>query len=201
MAFQAVPDAAEIIIEYLGNSVQQVNTLQASKAGGYNLADLVVLAVAVDAEITASWLPIQTRDVTYISTTVRGLAFANDQVTTVDTGSAQGGVLSDGLPSNATISIKRGSGLTGRSARGRIYWIGIPAVQLQPNENQLNVLDVDAIEAAVDDMRAAITATVWTAAIVSRFFESVERDPGVFFEWIETQAVNINVDSMRSRLL
>lgn len=200
MAFQSVPNTAEIVIKYLGNGVISNNVLQATKVGGYDLADLVGLANAVDIAVAANWLPIQSQDTTYIDVTVRGLEFVNDQEAVNGNSTAQGGVLTNGLPGNATFSVKKSSGLTGRSARGRMYWIGMPAADLQPNENLLTVVASDAIEAAVEAMRVAISASVWEPVIVSRFLDGVPRVTGAVFNWIATNAVNINVDSQRRRL-
>ncbi len=201
MAFQAVPDAAECVIKYLGNSVNTHNVVHATKLGGYNLADLVALAVAVDLAVSTSWLPRQSLDWSYVNTTVRGLAFLNDQETVNNTGAGVGGDLTGGLPNNVTFSVKRTSGLTGRNARGRLYWVGIPRDQIQADENKMIITDADAIVTAIDALRVGITGTAWTAAIVSRFLDSVERPTGVTFEWKQTSYANINIDSQRRRLL
>ena len=201
MAFQAVPDAAEAVITYTQNDSVMKTVLHAFKPGGYNLADLTVLASAVDLAVAASFLPIQTVEVGYNFTTVRGLAFENDQEVVDATSAGLGGVAGPGLPSSVTFSIKKSSGLTGRSARGRLYWIGLLATNLAPNENQLDVAAQVAAVAAVDAMRAAIGATVWTPAIVSRFSGGVPRTTGVTFTWTTTTSVNTNVDSQRRRLL
>lgn len=201
MAFQSVPNAAEIIITYSLNTEIMVNVLGASIVGGYDLADLVALAVAVDAVVASDWLPEQSQDAAYLSTTVRGLEFENDQQTTVDSGAGPGERAEGALPGNVTFSVKKLSSFTGRSARGRMYWIGMVPSMLQPNENLVNTADAILIQDALEAMRVGITATDWTAAIVSRFTGGVERDFGIFFEWVETVFVNKNVDSMRTRLI
>lgn len=200
MAFQSVPQTAEIVIRYEANQVTSNNVLQAKLTGGYDLADLVVLADVVDLSIAADWLPLQTQDTAYISTTVRGLEFANDVETVNNNSAAAGGVLSKGLPGNATFSVKKSSGLTGRTARGRIYWIGLPAAALANNENQLLSVSVSDIEAALEATRADIAATIWDPVIVSRFLDGLPRATGATFPWIAVVAVNENVDSQRRRL-
>jgi len=200
MAFQPVPNTAEIVITYLQNSVSMNNVLNAFKATQYDLADLQLLADAVDIAVAASWLPIQTFDTNYIRTTVRGLEFENDQEVSQDLNAGVGGVLIKGLPNQVSFAIKKQSGLTGRTARGRLFWIGITATMLQPDENKLNIVDADAVEAAVDAMRAAITATVWQAVIVSRFLDNVKRPTGTVLNWISSDAVDIQVDTQRPRL-
>jgi len=176
------------------------NVLQAFKATQYVLADLQALADAVDIAVDASWLPIQTLDTSYIRTTVRGLEFENDEEVTADANAGVGQALATGMPNQVTFAIKKQSGLTGRSARGRVYWIGLTRDMLQVDENKLKIADSDAVEAAVDAMRAAITATVWQAVIVSRFFEGAKRPTGIVKNWISSDAVDIRVDTQRPRL-
>lgn len=200
MAFQSVPQTAEIVISYEGNQITSNNVLQAKKTGGYNLSDLEELAAAVDASIVADWLPLQTLDQDYISTTVRGLEFANDQETVNNDGTGPGTIADAGLPGNVTFSVKKSSGLTGRTARGRMYWIGIPDTKLAANENRLTSTYVGEVEDAVEAMRAAIDATTWFPVIVSRFLDGQPRATGAVFPWIATVAVNENIDSQRRRL-
>lgn len=200
MAFQAVPDAAEIVITYLQNGIQSNNVLHARKPGGYDLGDLIALAVAVDAVVGTDWLPLVTTDATYQQTLVRGLAFVNDQEAVNNASSAVGGDAQEGLPMNVTWSVKKASGLTGRNARGRVYWMGMPSNKLKTNENLIETVYADAVVVAIEAMRIGITASVWTAAIVSRFLANVKRPVGVTFEWTETVAVNDVVDTQRRRL-
>lgn len=200
MAFQSVPETAEIVIQYFGNNETFNNVLQARLPGGYVQADLTLLALTVNNAVANDWLPIQTVDAVYIQTLVRGLEFVNDLEAVNGSGTGPGEVLTIGLPGNVTFSVKKGSGLTGRAARGRLYWIGLPAADLQANENLLTIVASDAIEAAVESMRSKITSTVWNAVIVSRFLDGVLRPTGATFNWTTTNAVNINVDSQRRRL-
>lgn len=200
MAFQSVPNTADIVITYVQNGKNIQNVLQAFKAVQYDLSDLQLLADAVDVAVAANWLPIQTSDATYVRTTVRGLEFENDQEATADVSAGAGQTLVSGLPNSVTFAVKKQSGLTGRSARGRVYWMGMPRDVLQANENRLVIADADAIEAAIDAVRAAITATIWQAVIVSRFEDNVQRPFGIVFNWISSEAVDIDVDTQRNRL-
>lgn len=200
MAFQAVPDCAEVVIKYTGAFQDMVNVVHASLSGGYDLADLTALADAVDAAVATNWLPLQDNDFNYVNTTVRGLAVENDQEVVNNDGAAAGGIAGSAQPGNVTLSVKRTSGLTGRSARGRLYWIGMPAVQLAANKNTVTQAAADDITDAIDDIRIAINATAWTPAIVSRFTGGAKRTTGIFFNWVDTVCVNLNMDSQRRRL-
>jgi hypothetical protein len=201
MAFQAVPDTVEIVVEYTQNGSTMNNVMHAEKVGGYGLVPIQTLAAAVDAAVAASWLPIQTVEAFYTRTTVRGLAVENDIEWTNSVSSGVGGSATAGLPGNVTLSVKKFSALTGRSARGRMYWIGLTGAMLSPNENVLNAADVVAIETAIEAVRLAIQASPFLPVIVSRFTAGAARPVGVTFDWLGSIAVDLNVDSMRTRLL
>ena len=201
MAFQAVPNAAEIVIGYTGHGQEFKNVIHAFLVGGYSLGDLEDLALAVDAAVGLNWLPIQGNDYAYINTTVRGLAFVNDQEAINDDSAATATGGTGGVPDNVTLSVKKSSGLTGRGARGRLYWIGTRSTDLATNENVYDATAVSDIVDAIEDVRVAINATAWVAAIVSRFLDGVPRGTGATFAWLASAAVNNNVDSQRGRLI
>lgn len=200
MAFQAVPDTAQITVEYTQNNEICLNTFYGLKPGGYNLTELGQLANSIDNGVGASWLPIQTQDTTYNRTIVRGLALEND-LEVVDSGNFGPGLaLFRGSPNNVTYSIKKSSGLTGRSARGRCYWIGLSNADLDINENRVTGGAAVAIIAAVEAIRVATAVLGWQPVLVSRFSGGVQRLIGVTFPWVSTDAVNDNIDSQRRRL-
>lgn len=200
MAFQAVPDTAQIAVQYLQNAEVLINTFYALKPGGYNLTELAQLANSIDAAIGASWLPIQTFDSIYDRTFVRGLAFENDQEVVDQSFNGPGLIAFRGAPNNVTVSVKKSSGQTGRSARGRIYWIGLPVADLDTNENRVTPAAAIAIEAAVEAVRVASAVLGWQPVLVSRFGAGVKRPVGITFPWVATLMVNDNVDSQRRRL-
>jgi hypothetical protein len=128
------------------------------------------------------------------------LAVENDLFATDAASTGVGEQAVEGLPNNVTISLKKSSSLTGRSARGRWYWIGLPESNLGGNENQVTSAKVALIVAAIEALRGGILAGAFTPVIVSRYSGGVERSEGKTFDWIDTTAVNENVDSQRSRL-
>jgi len=200
MAFQSVPETAEIVINYTGAFKPMVNVINARLIGGYNLTDLTVLATQVDADVAAFWLPQQDDDFNYVSVTVRGLEFENDQEVTVNFSAGPGQIIGQAQPGNVTLSAKKSSGQTGRSARGRLFWIGAPTEKLKANKNLFSDAYILLVQAAVEGVRNGINATTWNAVIVSRFNNKVKRPFGVTFNWTSTVVLNDTVDSMRSRL-
>ena len=171
-------------------------------AGGYTLPDLQAIADIVDLQIQGTWKPNQPPEAIYLRTEVRGLAFQNDLIATQNLSQGPGVATSNALPNNVTFSIKKQSPLTGRSARGRTYWIGIPNGQIDPvNENLINAAFAAAIVSSVGDIRNAINSVgLWKAVLVSRFTGGVVRPVGVTFDWVSETNVDLRVDTLRTRL-
>ena len=200
MAFQAVLDTAEVTVVFQQNVEFITNTFAARLPGGYNLADLNTLATSVDNYMPGGFLPRMTLDCLYVRTEVRGLASENDLATEASANSGVGTNMAEGLPNNCTLSIKKGSAFTGRSARGRWYYIGIPSNKLAGNENQWGQTAADDLVAGLEGLRAIVAATVWIPVIVSRFNAGTLRSPAITFDWLLTTIVNRFVDSQRNRL-
>jgi hypothetical protein len=177
------------------------NTFYALFGGTYDQSDLDALASNVDVTIAAEWLPLQTTDAVYDRTEAKGLNAENDFEAVADASGGSGGRANIGLPNNVTVAVKKSSGLSGRSARGRNFWVGTPINELTSNENKINAAYLDLVEAAIDKVRDAINASfLFEAVLVSRFAGGAQRTLGVTFGWISTTCVNNNVDSQRGRL-
>jgi len=203
MAFQPVVDTAAIDIIYTQHGETLQNVFYARLPGGYLLADLVALAAQIDSLIPANWFPEQAVEAVYQRTEVRGLAVQNDLLATDNTSTGPGTNPSGALPNSVTVAIKKESGLTGRSARGRCYWIGVPLGKLlASDENKLAAAYVALVTAAVDAVRTNIPLVgVWEPVLVSRFTNGAARTPaGITFPWISSVAVNDQVDNQRGRM-
>ncbi len=202
MAFQPVPDVAQVNVVYTYNGEPVLNSFYGKLDGGYTLADLTALAVATDLKVGGNWLALQPSEAVYVRTEVRGLAVENDLIATANANAGPGVDLGEGLPNNVTLSLKKQSGFTGRSARGRTFWIGIPRSSLlDSDENFFKSFSVTAIVAAIEQIRSGINATLaWDAVLVSRFTGGLQRPFGITFPWASTVAVNERVDTLRGRL-
>lgn len=200
MAFQRVPNTVEITVVMVQNVETVTNTFHAEKSGGYDLADVVALALLVNQLVAAQLVPIMTNDALYLRVEVRGLDVENDLFAENGDDTSVGLVPSEGLPNNVTLSIKKASGFTGRSARGRWYVIGLPQADLSTNENQWLLTATDDAVSAVEGIRTGVAISVWTPVIVSRFTNGAPRPEGVTFDWLSVVAVDRLVDSQRGRL-
>lgn len=202
MAFQAVPDTAEIDIIYTLNAVIVQNVFYAELVGGYLLADLQALAAGVDLQVQGTWKAQQAPEAQYIRVEVRGLALQNDLVATASLSTGPGVHTGNALPNQVTFSVKKTSGFTGRSARGRCYWIGVPDNTLQGgDENLLIGAYATDVVTAVDSIRIAISNIgLWIPVLVSRFTSGAKRPLGVTFPWVGSVNVDNRVDTNRGRL-
>lgn len=202
MAFQSVPNTVEVdvIYDYNGELVQ--NVFYARFGGVYALANLQALADAVGTAVGSQWLPSQAPEATLLRTEVRGLEFENDLLATSLNGAGSGSEIAEAYPNNVTFSVKKESGFTGRSARGRCYWIGIPQDKTSaPDENHLQVAYRNEVVAAIDFIRTTVNGVFnWDAVLVSRFTGGAKRAEGVTFPWASTVAVDDRVDTQRNRL-
>ncbi len=202
MAFQSVPETAQIDVVFQQNDVIVQNSFYGRRPGGYSLANLQELADDIDTVIPIAWLPHMSIDCLYLRTDVRGLQDANDLVVTQNAGSGIGSDVTPPFPNNVTLSIKKSSGLTGRSARGRLYWVSIPKDKDDGgNENLLDPVYVAQLVSSVGTIRTNIDSTEnWNPVLVSRFLDGVKRPVGVTFAWTGESAVNNVVDTQRGRL-
>lgn len=200
MAFQKVANTAEVTIIYGQNAELMANTFHAQLSTGYDFADIAALADAVDAAVGAQLLPVMSHECDYDRTEVRGLDTENDLADTEDFNNGQGLIVQEGLPNSVTFCIKKQSGLTGRSARGRWYFVGMPTTYLSANENIIGPTSETAMVLAVEGIRQAVQATAWSPVIVSRYSGGVLREFGETFPWISVVSVDPFVDTQRRRL-
>ncbi len=202
MAFQKVVNTVEIAVIGSVNGKVIQNTFYAEHDTPYNLADVVSLIDSIDNNVGIGWLPDQASDYDYLRTEGRGLEFENDVFASNNDSAGSGSGASSSLPNNVTISIKKESGLTGRSARGRTFWMApLKGELVVANENFFESAYVALIVADVDLIRSTITGLAgWQAVLVSRFSGGLERDEGETFNWLTTVAVDNRVDTQKGRL-
>ena len=200
MAFQSVPDCIEAVSLFSCNGQTVQIGFHAQLPGGYGLADVELVADRVDAAVGTHFLPIMSVDVSYVRTEAKGLENINDFQVERSAGAGSGLEGSEALPLNVTFAIKKSSGLTGRSARGRLYWPVVATNQLDSNENFITTAAADGFVAAVQQVRAQLDALPFNAVIVSRYTNGALRATGVPFEWASTSYTDLTVDTQRRRL-
>lgn len=200
MAFQQVPDTVEIGVFGRMQSINMQNTYHAHKSGGYSQADIDLLAAAIDDQVTTSFIPRWSDNLTYVGVEVRGLDAETDFTSFDGSGTGPGAVSGTPLPNSVSYTVKKLSGLTGRSARGRVYIFGLSVATLDTNENFISSTFAAHFTTSVEAVRDRIDAEGWTPVIVSRFNAGVKRSVGVNFEWVSTAAGSNRLDSRRDRM-
>lgn len=201
MAFQPVPDTAEVVLEYTRNSLPVRNVLHARfLAGTPTEPDMKDLADEVAAWGIGTWMPLMDNNTAFDAVTVRGLSSPvdNQASTTGAATSGTGGVST--LPNNVTKAFTLRTGLTGRSARGRLYLPGLPSGALLADENYMDVAYLDSVADALDDLVGIMAGAGWEMVIVSRVQAGVTLPNGVVYPVVSVGYSDVTTDSMRSRL-
>jgi len=202
MAFVPVPGIVEVFIEHtfhgkpgVGWVVHYESTIDPS--------DPAVMADMGDS-IIAWWIaemkPYVTAQVTLNRVRMRLLTTANSAIMDRIPGSVQTGTLTgQAMPGNVAFSIKKNTGLAGRSLRGRIYQFGF------------NEADVDGNNLGVG--RASTYVDAWTEAlflagvegnygmvVVSKYSQNQPRVTGIATDVTSISYSDLRLDTRRDRL-
>lgn len=201
MAFQECPSIAEAVIRFTANSVECVNILHFRfGTTTYDENDIQDLAGLVDLWVQDDYLACISDDVTYVRTDVRGLASENDFFASSDVGSGPGLVASPAATNSVTVAISLRSNLTGRSARGRLFLVGVPTNQIDTDTNFFIDGFAPTLITHFSALGAALISSGWTWVILSRFSGGAPRAEGVGFPVSNVVLVDQRFDSQRRRL-
>jgi len=162
--------------------------------------DLSALAGLLVPNIVAGFLPNLPTDVTLTEFHQRSLHTQNDiELTTPFPAGSTGTMSGEPLPNNCSYCVSLRSTSVGRSARGRLYWLGLSADQVVTNN--VDATHRTAITAAVESLRAQIAAASSVMVIVSYRQNNAPRVGGpVYFVVSTVLTVDDVVDSQRRRL-
>lgn len=205
MAYQRVPETVAIVYVMDLNSHEYGYRFYAKKSGGYDQAALTALATTMDAAGGGQFAGIQSAGDAYLRTEIIGLDAENDLSASNNNNAVIGSIGYYPLPMNVAFCITQRSGYSGRSARGRFYFAGIPRSFRQDIVNQTDLLYsvyADAILAVVDGIRSAIQGLgIWDPVLVSRYHDGAKRDEAVLFPWLTSEYRTLKLASQRRRLV
>lgn len=102
------------------------------------------------------------------------------------------------MPNSVTVAIKWGTGLTGRSFRGRSYHVGL--VEGQVLNNALETATVAGLLASYNSLIANISGGGYTLVVASRVANGVPRVSGVTTPILVASYADTTIDSQRRRL-
>lgn len=197
MPFQPVPSTIEVLVSGTTNGIPWQNTFYYNYVVPPDEEELGDLLDDLYAVIVSAWLPLLCANVDVRELYARDLA---DEIAVQSTlgivgavGSASGG----GLPTYVAFAVSRRSAFTGRSARGRIFWVGL--TESQVTDNTLSSGTRAAIIAALEAFDAAAALAGFTPVIVSRWSGGSLRVSGVTYPITTWLATDDFVDTRRSR--
>lgn len=199
MTYQVVADCAQVSVIGTLDGQECVNTYYYRHAAGWGLGELQALASAIDSVVASNQLLICSPNYSYLRTEARDLRSPVGFIATEDSGAGAGVKTGAAVPNNVAISVKRSSGLTGRSSRGRIYF----PVTTDGNLSAPNVISDafhDAVMGLLNSFDSIADSVDWTAVIVSRVGVGTSPVAAVVYTLAEWVIVNLVVDSMRRRL-
>jgi hypothetical protein len=162
--------------------------------------DLLDLATGVGTYWQTNMLPIMSNQVSMFLVEAVHLtpppAFTG---TWAPSGTITGGDSNAALPNNVTLSVSFRTGLTGRSYRGRNYWLGLTEPEV--TNNVVSPSRTAAITAAYAGMMGndAVVGG-WHWGVYSRRHLNADRETGLFTAVTSIVIVDAQVDSQRRRL-
>lgn len=200
MAFQPVLNTARANVRFAANGVPAEWRWHFTHLGAYTQAEIDALAAGIDAAVDAYFLPIIRANYSYVETYVRGLTSEFDLEATNDT-NAGPGLVATGTPLSQQSSFVGSlrTGLTGRSARGRTYAVGLSESQTLNSRAMGATYVADWID-ALADMVTAMQAIDWALAVVQFISDGAPLVNGVARLVTDIVAANNNIDTQRRRV-
>jgi len=163
-------------------------------------ADLAAIANAVAVVVNNDWRDALPSDLNLREVFVRSLQTQNGITHTLAFGQPAPGLFTgEPLPNEVSFCAKLTSLFSGRSARGRLYWMGLSIDQVAGNF--VIAANANNIQAGLRNMRDAIAALGFAWVIVSYRSNNAPRVGGpVYFIVQDAVFVDTKVDSQRGRM-
>lgn len=200
MAFQPATNCAEAIINWSGPGGLYANVLNFKFATAYDQGDIDALALAVDQAVGGAMLGLVGTVVTYVNTVVRGLTSSVDLEGVADDEAGAGTASGTSMPPNVAYCLSLRTGQTGRSARGRFYTVGVTSAHLA-SAVAVSTTYRDAWIAALEAVGSQAASDGWSWGVLSRQNNGIVLGTAVLRPITDVIGVDLNLDSMRRRLL
>jgi len=205
MPFIPVPDAAKVALKFTQFGQQCVNTMWFVKDGGWTSEDLTDLATAINSWAIAELLPNQSNETLYNGCTAVDMSAEGQEGVEVPVVPAEeGGNVTPALPTNVTAAVKFLTGFTGRSNRGRNFFLGLATNTVDNDEITTTVQGT--IIAAYDALASYLTGLAADHVVASLYSgvdvngNPIPRTTGVT-KVVTQYAMDRAIDSMRRRLI
>lgn len=198
MVFVPIPNTARCELRYTQDSQLVANIFHVEAAGALTVSDLNTIGsvfvnwwsgISSMVAASVSFREIDLRDLT----TSSGIGILYNVGLPLS-----GSGVSPQLPNNNTISIKWGTGLTGRSFRGRSYHIGL--MEANVTGNTVDGTFLSDLLLGYNDLITQMTTAGYTLVVASRYSNNSPRVTGVTTPILTASVADATVDSQRKRL-
>lgn len=194
------PNVAKVDVIHMWDGQRVENTLYFYATTEPVYADLLSLATAVRDYWQANMLPLMSSQVAFMEVEVTKMEpvpaeYANVAALSPNIGADN----NPALPNSVTLAVSFRTGLTGRSYRGRNYWLGLTEPNVTNNEVSPG-LAVNIVAAYSGMSGAASIAPGWTWSVYSRIVNGVPRETGLSQDVTSVSIVDYTIDSQRRRL-
>jgi hypothetical protein len=200
-AFIPAPNTASVELIFTLNGQTCENVLHVQKSAPYDLAALQALRTLVQSWDNTSFRTIRGAGAVLVRIRTKALDTDSSPMEDYTLPSGQNGSFPGGgaQTNNVTFAVKLATGFSGRSARGRIYIVGVPA-------GAIAGVDVTStwaaqVVASVGTLISNLAAASGQQLVVcSKFHNGTARPVAVNYVVTGAVAVDLHLDSMRRRL-
>jgi len=202
MPFQPVPFGAQMLLRFtsadgsrfLGANIWNFRALNSPISAGA----LNDLAIAIATAWETDFAPLVPEGVALASIEGRSLETEEAPYDLLVVG-VPGEVVTPVLPANVTLAVSMRTGTTGRSRRGRFYWIQLGESQVGGNTVNSGLLT--SIREACEAMAVATNGADFDWSILSRTTNGEPREEGALFPITAWGFTDAFVDTQRRRVL
>jgi hypothetical protein len=199
--FIPAPNTASVEMIYNAGGQTVENVFHVRKASAYSLSDLQAVRALVLTWYASPWRNFVSGSVTLVRVRTKALdtAIAPMEDYAVTSGGAGLNVGGAASPNNVTYCIKLSTGLSGRSARGRWFFIGLNGATVA---SQVDVSSGfrDSVVGGLNTLRTNLLAGGHTMCITSYRHDKVWRTTAVNYDIVSALTVDLHIDSQRRRL-
>jgi hypothetical protein len=200
MAFVPFSRAAALTVNYLWLGQQVQNTLWFDYNDAIDETALESLVADVETYVFEEMLPLMSEDI-FLNSVEARKQDAPESLYAISRvhSNEPGGVPTPSMPNNVTVSVSFRTALTGRSRRGRNYWLAIPTTQVA--DNLVNGSYLEGVLGAYEGMigLGAVSAG-WQWVVASKYANGAQREQGLTTNVTGVTIVDNIVDSQRRRL-
>lgn len=198
MPFIPAPNCA--LIEVLGLQAGQPCefTCAAERATGYDLANMVTLAGAVDGWVNTDYLGIMGTTAMYEGVTIRGLEAVEDIRYDLSE-PLPGSGFDEAMPAQVALVVTKRTGFTGRSQRGRLYCFGLDRAGLL-DERHVTEDFRAGVQTAFDNFLTAVIGAGWQPVVLSYYHLSAPRVTAQIRPITSVDVRDAKLDTQRRRV-